>query len=172
MQNKIIANFGAHRLGLIASELHSTIDFEIVEFSIFVRDRAWALAGATGYKVPLGKSEEILTAIRRSGDGFTEAVDFLGQWFPKEERAAKSIEKERIWQKLLLDESIANDQAALDYMEHIRPSIEALANQWDLSRLRSTEDRLKQQHETRARMGYRETKIRPWERRSKQTEEF
>lgn len=44
MQNKIIANFGAHRLGLIAAELHSTIDFEIVEFSIFVRDRAWALA--------------------------------------------------------------------------------------------------------------------------------
>jgi hypothetical protein len=158
-----VDGFGSSHLGVIASELFAKTNFEIVEFSCFVRDRARALLGATGYRIPLGKPEDVLRAIEKAGDWFEDAVYALDAWPAKESRAADSLGKERAQQNLLAAESITDDQSAVDYIERVRPRIEALANQWELSGLRDTEQRNDRSHKARIEVGYRESKIRGWE---------
>jgi hypothetical protein len=161
-------NFGTSRLGVIAAELFAKTDFEIVEFATFVRSRSRALLGATGYRIPLGKPEDVLRAIEKAGDWFENAVSALDAdsaigRYDKEAWAADSIERERAQQNLLAAESITDDQSAVDYIERVRPGIEALANQWELSLLRDTEQRNDRSHKARIEVGCRESKIRGWE---------
>jgi hypothetical protein len=158
-----VDGFGSSHLGAIASELFAKTNFDIVEFSCFVRDRARALLGATGYRIPLGKSEDVLRAIEKAGDWFEDAVYSLGSWPAKEASAADSIERERAQQNLLAAESITDDQSAVDYIERVRPGIEALASQWELSGLRDAEQRNDRSHKARIEVGYRESKTRAWE---------
>jgi hypothetical protein len=163
-----VDGFGSSHLGVIAAELLAKTNFEIVEFSCFVRGRARALLGATGYRIPLGKSEDILRAIEKAGDWFEDAVSALDAnsaigRYDKEAWAADSIERERAQQNLLAAESITDNHSAVDYIERVRPGIEALANQWELSLLRDTEQRNDRSHKERMWVGYRESKTRIWE---------
>jgi hypothetical protein len=156
-------NFGTYRLGLIAAELYASAGIDIVEFSTFVRDRAWTLLGATWYRVPIGDCEQVLEAIDRAGDGFNDAVYLAGGWYPIKEKLDYQLDRERAWQGLLLAESITDDQSAIDYIERVLPGVEALANQWELSGLRHAEERDRLTHEKRIKVGYRESKWRVWE---------
>jgi hypothetical protein len=107
-------NFGTYRLGLIAAELYSSAGIDVVEFSTFVRDRAWTLINATRYRLPIGDREQVLRAIYNAGDGFDNAVHLTGGWYPIKEKVEYELDLERARQSLLLAESITDDQSAID----------------------------------------------------------